>query len=304
MANDNRTWPRRLASTSLWAILIVLSLWLFLKRGTAAREEPPAGRAEVVFWHFWGGADKAVVDGIVDRFNSSQRSHFVRAVALPGNNLDLKLFLSITGGDPPDLVNQDDPILGDWAARVRSCHWIKSPTRTRSRPCVAGSFQRRGDSVNTRADCLDSATPSTYERSISIRRCSTNSTWRSPARSSNWTSQPRRLRRHINPIRRGWAFYPIRETSGVGVLCLAAVFSTCNDSNPRWTIRACKRPWSGCLATDDGMGHRRLPFGRKTSRCQVRLFRCSRTDTPRSWTASGEYATSRPINSNSVNGAN
>ena len=39
------------------------------------------------------------------------------AVAMPGNNLQAKLFLSVTGGDPPDLVNQDDPVLADWAAR-------------------------------------------------------------------------------------------------------------------------------------------------------------------------------------------
>ena len=36
---------------------------------------------------------------------------------MPGNNLQAKLFLSVTGGDPPDLVNQDDPVLADWATR-------------------------------------------------------------------------------------------------------------------------------------------------------------------------------------------
>ena len=77
----------------------------------------PAGRTEVVFWHFWGGEDRQVVDDVVKRFNAQQQEYQVRAVAMPGSNLDLKLFLAVTGGDPPDLINQDDPIMADWAAR-------------------------------------------------------------------------------------------------------------------------------------------------------------------------------------------
>ena len=42
---------------------------------------------------------------MVERFNDSQQQFFVRAIAMPGNNLDVKLFLSVTGADPPDLVN-------------------------------------------------------------------------------------------------------------------------------------------------------------------------------------------------------
>jgi multiple sugar transport system substrate-binding protein len=77
----------------------------------------PEGRSEVVFWHFWGGKDRPVVEEICDRFNRSQDEFFVRPVAMPGNNLDLKFFLSVAGGDPPDVLNQDDPIVADWAHR-------------------------------------------------------------------------------------------------------------------------------------------------------------------------------------------
>jgi multiple sugar transport system substrate-binding protein len=101
-----------------------LALPLLLVGGLAALAwitrplaELPAGREEVVFWHFWGGADRTVVEEIVDRFNDSQQKYFVRAVAMPGNNLDMKMFLAVSGGDPPDLVNQDDPIVADWAHR-------------------------------------------------------------------------------------------------------------------------------------------------------------------------------------------
>jgi multiple sugar transport system substrate-binding protein len=81
------------------------------------RNVVPDGRREVVFWHFWGGEDRRVVEQVVDRFNSRQDQHFVRAIAMPGNNLDMKLFLAVTGGDPPDVINQDDPIMADWAER-------------------------------------------------------------------------------------------------------------------------------------------------------------------------------------------
>lgn len=77
----------------------------------------PRDQQVVVFWHFWGGAERAVVDRIVERFNQSQSEYCVSAVAMPGNNLDLKLFLAVVGGDPPDLVNLDDPVLADWAER-------------------------------------------------------------------------------------------------------------------------------------------------------------------------------------------
>lgn len=105
----------RIAAAAALVVLIGLTC-LAQWRGPASSDS--AGNAEeVVFWHFWGGEDRQVVDAVVARFNASQTRYRVRAIAMPGNNLDLKVFLAITGGDPPDLINQDDPILGDWAAR-------------------------------------------------------------------------------------------------------------------------------------------------------------------------------------------
>ena len=91
-------------------------------------------REEVLFWHFWGGQDKDVVDDVVSRFNQSQDQYFVRAIAMPGNNLQAKLFLSIAGGSPPDLVNQDDPILADWATRgiIKPLDEVASPDEVAS----------------------------------------------------------------------------------------------------------------------------------------------------------------------------
>lgn len=105
--------------TVLAGLLAIALLGLpFLMRGSMTDiDTVPAGRSEVVFWHFWGGEDREVVDDVVRRFNESQETYFVRSIAMPGNNLQAKLFLSVAGGDPPDLVNQDDPVLSDWAER-------------------------------------------------------------------------------------------------------------------------------------------------------------------------------------------
>ncbi|MEO8498575.1 MAG: extracellular solute-binding protein, partial [Planctomycetota bacterium] len=98
----------------LLSLGVVLSSW---SERPDPRSVVPANRREVVFWHFWGGEDRQVVEAVVDRFNASQDQHFVRAIAMPGNNLDMKLFMAVTGGDPPDVINQDDPIMADWAER-------------------------------------------------------------------------------------------------------------------------------------------------------------------------------------------
>jgi multiple sugar transport system substrate-binding protein len=105
----------RIAAAAAVVVLIGLTCLAQWRRTTESNGSSAA--EEVVFWHFWGGEDRRVVDEVVDRFNASQGRYHVRAIAMPGNNLDLKVFLAITGGDPPDLINQDDPILGDWAAR-------------------------------------------------------------------------------------------------------------------------------------------------------------------------------------------
>lgn len=99
-------------------VVVLLALLGTLALLPSARSNPvPPGRTEVVFWHKWGGAERHVVRQIADRFNASQDEYYVRPIVMPGNNLDLKFFLSYTGGDPPDLLVQDGPIVADWASR-------------------------------------------------------------------------------------------------------------------------------------------------------------------------------------------
>ncbi len=101
----------------VWFAVSLVGLFLLVAGCTT---EPPVdlpNREEVVFWHFWGGRDRPIVERIVEQFNASQDRYLVRAISLPGSNLDLKFFLSVAGGDPPDLMNHDDPVVADWASR-------------------------------------------------------------------------------------------------------------------------------------------------------------------------------------------
>ncbi len=102
-----------------WHLIASLAVSILLLPGCEPTGETGEfeGRDKVVFWHFWGGRDRTVVEDIVARFNASQEEFVVRPIALPGSNLDLKFFLSVAGGDPPDLMNHDDPVVGDWAQR-------------------------------------------------------------------------------------------------------------------------------------------------------------------------------------------
>ena len=110
---ENMTGCWRTAGRSL----LLLVTMLFPVEGCAPTPVARENREEVVFWHFWGGRDRPLVEAIVQRFNASQDRYVVRAIALPGSNLDLKFFLSVAGGDPPDLLNHDDPVVADWAYR-------------------------------------------------------------------------------------------------------------------------------------------------------------------------------------------
>lgn len=98
-------------------VLLIAVLFALVSGGVVGTHEDSDGREEIVFWHFWGGRDRPIVEEIVEKFNASQELYTVRAIAMPGSNLDLKFFLSVAGGDPPDLLNHDDPIVADWAHR-------------------------------------------------------------------------------------------------------------------------------------------------------------------------------------------
>jgi len=92
----------------LWAAAVVL-------RGD--NKAVSMDREQVVFWHFWGGEQRQAVQEIVRRFNASQSQYQVVEVSVPGQNLNMKFFMSLVGGDAPDVLNQDDQVVAQWADR-------------------------------------------------------------------------------------------------------------------------------------------------------------------------------------------
>ncbi len=103
------------APIGLLAACIVV--WALCEAASPGRQSVPSGREPVVFWHFWGGKDREVVREIVRRFNRSQDRYWVDEVPVPGQNLDMKFFMALAGGDFPDVLNQDDQIIAGWAHR-------------------------------------------------------------------------------------------------------------------------------------------------------------------------------------------
>lgn len=112
MTQDSR---KRIKSFGLLAALAVVAVWGVAVALRSGAGETPSGRERVVFWHFWGGSQREAVRDIVERFNESQEQYWVEEVAVPGQNLDMKFFMALAGGDFPDVVNQDEQIIAQWA---------------------------------------------------------------------------------------------------------------------------------------------------------------------------------------------
>ena len=219
---SRRLWQNRGMSRLRWFCFAV-----FFGACGCATEEPVAdARQEVVFWHFWGGRDRPVVEEIVARFNASQDEYVVRAVAMPGNNLDLKFFLAVAGGDPPDLLNQDDAIVADWAHRGALTPLDELAPGEEVAELEGWLFPaaRRLASYDDRLYAC--RTGSTSARCITTRLGSASWGWRRQRRSTistrSPTASPRRARRLCNAL----VTFPIRAGSGLGGPSLEAGSST------------------------------------------------------------------------------
>jgi multiple sugar transport system substrate-binding protein len=72
-------------------------------------------RKPVRFWHMWTANWKVVVERIATRFNESQDVYEVIPLSVPGSGANAKFLLSVTGGDPPDVMAQWNSVLPTWA---------------------------------------------------------------------------------------------------------------------------------------------------------------------------------------------
>ncbi|HEY3414914.1 MAG TPA: extracellular solute-binding protein [Armatimonadota bacterium] len=71
-------------------------------------------RIPVRFWHMWTAEWEVVVRGIADDFNKSQDKYEVIPLSVP-DSADSKFLLAVTGGDPPDVMAQWNPVIPTWA---------------------------------------------------------------------------------------------------------------------------------------------------------------------------------------------
>ncbi len=72
-------------------------------------------RIPVRFWHMWTAEWAAVVDKIVAEYNASQDTYEVIALSVPANGADTKFLLAVSGGNPPDVMAQWNPVIPTWA---------------------------------------------------------------------------------------------------------------------------------------------------------------------------------------------
>lgn len=114
--NDDRDEPM-LRRAVLTLLAVCVTAWAVVMSVAGRGERVPPERERVVFWHFWGGAERKAVGEIVRRFNESQDRYWVDEIPVPGQNLDMKFYMSLAGGDYPDLLNQDEQIIAQWAHR-------------------------------------------------------------------------------------------------------------------------------------------------------------------------------------------
>jgi multiple sugar transport system substrate-binding protein len=72
---------------------------------------PPApaalhNRIPVHVWHMWSGEWLPVIDNVADQFNKSQDKYEVIPLEIPPGDGDQKFLLSVSGGNPPDVMVQ------------------------------------------------------------------------------------------------------------------------------------------------------------------------------------------------------
>jgi multiple sugar transport system substrate-binding protein len=90
--------PKRIAR------VLLLALALLAVPACARRADPrtPDGRLIVDYWEKWTGFEGDAMQAVIDDFNASQPRLFVRKLTV--SDIEQKLMMAISGGNPPDLA--------------------------------------------------------------------------------------------------------------------------------------------------------------------------------------------------------
>jgi len=107
------------SSTRTFLVLAaVAALVGLLYSFTGSPPTPPPGKTIVTVWHPWPGDQGEEFRRLAGVFNEQSDAVHVRLLFVPNNlSSNQKLFLSISGGVPPDCTFVDGPQVCEWAAR-------------------------------------------------------------------------------------------------------------------------------------------------------------------------------------------
>ncbi|MEO1716648.1 MAG: ABC transporter substrate-binding protein [Planctomycetota bacterium] len=81
---------------------LVASAGGLLLFGPRPSDDVPAGRVILDYWEKWTGAEGEAMRLLVDEFNRTQDTIYVRYLAI--NSIDQKAMIAIAGGSPPDVI--------------------------------------------------------------------------------------------------------------------------------------------------------------------------------------------------------
>lgn len=100
------------------AVLAIAGLILLMIPRHAGTPEALAAahkRIPVYYWHMWSGQWEPVMNQVVDAFNQSQDKYQVIPLQVPYPDGTTKFLISVSGGDPPDVMAQWDQSISTWA---------------------------------------------------------------------------------------------------------------------------------------------------------------------------------------------
>jgi len=99
-------------------LMVVLSLMLalsFFAVAEGSQESAPADQVEITFWYFFGGEEGEFVRSTIEKFHQSQTGITVEGTEVGWQNMEEKLQVAITSGNPPDVGHGWFSTLSSWA---------------------------------------------------------------------------------------------------------------------------------------------------------------------------------------------
>lgn len=108
-------WSNPLAWVGAGCLLTTLLLWPRVERSAAEHAALDQGRTIITFWDRHSGHEHDSRNALIDEFNASQDTIFVRSVAIGYNSTMEKILTATAGGAPPDICSIDSSLVAQLA---------------------------------------------------------------------------------------------------------------------------------------------------------------------------------------------